>query len=74
MQGLRVLAYQRISSIYFFWLYNFYGSFDALRYYLIVFSANFFAINYIILSPQRPPMFLKILIYLGAVLCSCFVF
>jgi hypothetical protein len=69
-----VLVYRRINFILYFLFCNFYGSFDVLLRYLIVFSVNFFATNYIILSPQKPLVLPEILICLGAVLYSCFVF
>jgi hypothetical protein len=69
-----MLAHKRISSILYFLLCNFYGSFDVLLCYLIVFSANFSVTNYITLSPQRPLVFPEILVCLGAVLYFCFAF
>jgi hypothetical protein len=60
--------------MFYFLLYNFYGSFDALLRYLTVFFANFSATNYIILSPQKLFILPEILVYLRIVLYFCFVF
>jgi hypothetical protein len=69
-----MLAHKNISSTLYFLLYNFYGSFDTLLCYFTVSSANFFATNYIILSPQKSFVLLEVLVCLRVVLRFCFAF
>jgi hypothetical protein len=69
-----MLAHKRISSILYFLLCNFYGSFDIPLRYFIVSSANFSTTNYIILFSQKPLALPEVLVRLRAALYSCFAF